>query len=174
MMSLFAPVLAPLAPALVILNAVWQFATSRFGLPIAVAGAIILFYEGLPLGPVRDVPYLGPALSRFVDGRVDREYAAGQLNERLVWQEKQRRAELEQAAKLKTKQADIDAAAQQLADSMRNGRADTLRLADLEDRIRQQKDEDNGPKPAGDAAGACRPRHGIPARLSIGIDAVGR
>jgi hypothetical protein len=173
-MTLFAPVLAPLAPALVVLNAIWQFATSRFGLPIVVAGGIILYYEGLPLGPVRDVPYLGSALSRFVDGRVDREYAAGQLNERLVWQEKQRRAEIEQAAKVKSKQAEIDAAAQALADSRQAGRADTLRIADLEDRIRQQKDEDNDPKAAGDPAGACKHGRGIASRLSIGIDAVGR
>ncbi|TIU02352.1 MAG: hypothetical protein E5W43_00990 [Mesorhizobium sp.] len=150
------------------------FATSRFGLPIVVAGGVILFYEGVPLGPVRDIPYVGPALSGLVDGRVDREYAAGQLNERLVWQEKQRRAELDQAAKLKARQADIDAAAQQLADSMRARRADALRIVDLEERIRQQKEEDDGPQPAGDNPGACKPRHGIPARLSIGVDAFGR
>ncbi|WP_189599059.1 hypothetical protein, partial [Mesorhizobium sp. M4B.F.Ca.ET.190.01.1.1] len=92
------------------------------------AGAVILFYEGVPLGPVRDIPYVGPALSGIVDGRVDREYAAGQLNERLVWQEKQWRAEIANAAKVKAQQVDIDAAAQQLAD---NKRADTLRIADL-------------------------------------------
>ncbi|RVD16853.1 MAG: hypothetical protein EOS73_25405 [Mesorhizobium sp.] len=150
------------------------FATSRIGLPIVVAGAIVFFYEGVPLGPVRDIPYVGPALSGIVDGRVDREYAAGQLNERLVWQEKQRRAEIAQAAKIKAKQADIDAAAQQLADSEGANRADTLRIADLEDRIRQQKDEDNGPPSSGDASRACKPRYGLPARLSVGVDAIGR
>ncbi|RVD39050.1 hypothetical protein EN742_16045, partial [Mesorhizobium sp. M4A.F.Ca.ET.020.02.1.1] len=70
------------------------FATSRFGLPIVVAGVVVGYYEGVPLGPVRDIPYVGSVLSGLVDGRVDRQYAAGQLNERLVWQEKQRRAEL--------------------------------------------------------------------------------
>lgn len=174
MMALFSPMLAPLAPALVIVNAIWQFATSRFGLPIVVAGCIILFYEGLPLGPLRDIPYLGPTLSRFVDGRVDRQYAAGQLNERLIWQEKQRRAEMKQAEKVRSQQAEIDAAAQGLADSRQAGRADTLRIADLEDRIRQQKDEDNDPKAAGDPGGACKHGRGIASRLSIGIDAVGR
>lgn len=147
------------------------FATSRFGLPVVVAGAIVLFYEGVPLGPVRYIPYVGPALAGFVDGRVDREYAAGQLNERLVWQEKQRRADIAHAAKVKAQQIQIDAAAQLLADSRR---AEDIRLADLEERIRQQKDEDNDPKAAGDPGGACKPRRGIPARLSIGIDAVGR
>ncbi|TIN82660.1 hypothetical protein [Mesorhizobium sp.] len=174
MIALLAPLLTPLAPALAILGPIWQFATSRVGLPLVVAGGVILFYEGVPLGPVRDIPYVGPALSGLVDGRVDHEYAAGQLNERLVWQDRQRLAELAQAARLKSQQAAIDAAAQQLADSMRDKHADRLRIADLEERIRQQKEEDDGPQPAGDTPGACKPRHGIPARLSIGVDAFGR
>jgi hypothetical protein len=132
----------------------------------------VLFYEGVPLGPVRYIPWVGPALSGLVDGRVDREYAAGQLNERLAWQEKQRRAEIRQEAKVRAQQAEIDAAAQALADLRRD--ADAKLQADLDDRIRQQKDEDNDPKAAGDPAGACKSRHGIPARLSIGIDAFGR
>lgn len=173
MMTLFAPMLAPLAPALVIINAIWQFATSRFGLPIVVAGAIVLYYEGLPLGPVRDIPYVGAALAGLVDGRVDREYAAGQLNERLVWQEKQRLAEIVLAAKLKTKQAAIDATAQQLADSEGAHRADTLRLADLEDRIRQQKDEDSKAPDDPKQPAACR-LSGIRAPISTKLDAIGR
>ncbi|MES0071947.1 hypothetical protein [Mesorhizobium sp. M0058] len=164
-------ILALLAPVLAFLGPVWAFMTSRVGLPLVVAGGIVFFYEGVPIGPLRYIPYAGPALASLVDGRVDREYAAGQLNERLVWQEKQRRAEIVAAAKAKAKQAEIDAAAQDLADQ---ADADTLRIADLEDRIRQQKDEDNGPSAAGDTAGACKSRRGIPARLSIGIDAVGR
>jgi hypothetical protein len=160
-----------LLPLIAWVGPVWSFATSRIGLPIVVAGGIILFYEGVPLGPVRYIPYVGAALARLVDGRVDREYAAGQLNERLAWQEKQRRAEIAHAAKIKAQQVEIDAAAQQLADRKRT---EDLRLADLEERIRQQKDEDNDPKAAGDPGGACKPRRGIPARLSIGIDAVGR
>ncbi|WP_136617082.1 MULTISPECIES: hypothetical protein [Mesorhizobium] len=147
------------------------FATSRFGLPLIVAGGIVLFYEGVPIGPLRDIPWAGPKLASLVDGRVDREYAAGQLNERLLWQEQQRKALVKMEAKAKAKQVEIDAAAQELADRRD---ADTLRIADLEDRIRQQKDEDNGPKAAGDTVGACKPGRGIPARLSIGIDAVGR
>lgn len=166
--------IAFLAPALAILGPIWTFATSRIGLPLVVAGGVILFYEGVPIGPLRSIPYAGPALASLVDGRVDREYAAGQLNERLVWQEKQRRAEIAKAAKLKGQQADLDATAQQLADSLLGTRVETLRIADLEDRIRQQKDEDNGPQPAGDVPGACKSRGGIPARLSIGIDAFGR
>ncbi|GAA2888259.1 hypothetical protein GGQ99_004816 [Aminobacter niigataensis] len=42
---------------------------------LAVA-AIVVFYEGLPLGPLRAVPVLGPGLEMLTDGRVDRERKA--------------------------------------------------------------------------------------------------
>ncbi|MBA1141769.1 hypothetical protein [Mesorhizobium neociceri] len=53
-----------------------DFATSRFGLPLVVAGGIVLFYEGVPIGPVRDIPWVGPMVAGLVDGRVDREREA--------------------------------------------------------------------------------------------------
>lgn len=43
------------------------------GLPGVVALGMLIFYEGLPIGPLRYVPYAGPVLAGFVDGRVDRE-----------------------------------------------------------------------------------------------------
>jgi hypothetical protein len=43
------------------------------GLPGVVALGMLVFYEGLPLGPIRDIPFVGPALAGLVDGRVDRE-----------------------------------------------------------------------------------------------------
>lgn len=46
------------------------------GLTGMVAIGIVLFYEGLPLGPIRYVPFIGPVLEQFVDGRVDRERRA--------------------------------------------------------------------------------------------------
>ncbi|TPK15150.1 hypothetical protein FJ872_19315 [Mesorhizobium sp. B2-5-9] len=142
------------------------FATSRFGLPIVVAGGIILYYEGVPLGPVRDIPYVGPALSGIVDGRVDREYAAGGKAEAALWQEKLRLAAIAQAAETKTRQADIDAAAQEYIDKQNS---DADRIAEL---VRAQKDEDNVPpdptKPA-----VCRPG-GISTGVSTRLDAVGR
>jgi hypothetical protein len=143
------------------------FATSRFGLPIVVAGAVMLFYEGVPLGPVRYIPYVGPALSGLVDGRVDREYAAGQLNERLAWQEKQRlRRHQARRPRSRRKQAEIDAAAQEYIDRQHS---DAERIAEL---VRAQKDEDNAPpdptKPA-----ACKPP-GNSAGVSTRIDAIGR
>lgn len=147
------------------------FATSRVELPLVVAGGVILFYEGVPIGPLRYIPYAGPALASLVDGRVDREYARGQLAERLVWQEQQRKAVAQLAAKAAAKQKEIDAAAQAYVDQQNT---DAVRIADLEQAIRDQKDEDLGPQDHDNAAGACKPRGGIPARLSIGIDAVGR
>lgn len=98
-------------------------------------------------------------------------YVAGEAHERADWQEKMRLAAIAQAADAKKRQFEIDVAAQKLAESQRT---DAVRIADLEDRIRQQKDEDNDPKAAGDPAGVCKLGRGIPARLSIGIDAVGR
>jgi hypothetical protein len=35
-------------------------------------GLSIVVYEGVPLGPLRDVPVIGPVLAFVVDGRVDR------------------------------------------------------------------------------------------------------
>ena len=55
-----------------------------------VAVAMFVFYEGLPLGPIRYIPWVGPALEQLVDGRVDREYRRGEEAERLVWRERQR------------------------------------------------------------------------------------
>ncbi|CDX26616.1 conserved hypothetical protein [Mesorhizobium plurifarium] len=153
----------------------WSFAKSRVGLPIVVAGAIIFYYEGVPLGPIRNIPWVGPALSGLVDGRVDREYAAGQKTEEAIWQEKMRFAAMARDADLKKQQANVDAAAQKFADSVaEDKRTATLRIADLEERIRQQKEEDDAPKPAGDVSGTCKPGRGIAARLSIGIDNAGR
>ena len=36
----------------------------------------VIFYEGVPLGELRGIPVLGPALEFVVDGRVDRERRA--------------------------------------------------------------------------------------------------
>lgn len=146
------------------------FATSRFGLPIVVAGGIIFFYEGVPLGPVRDIPWVGPRIAWLVDGRVDREYAAGQsagqTTERADWQARLHAAAVAQAAETKTRQADIDAAAQEYIDKQHS---DADRIADLH---RAQKDEDNVPpdptKPA-----VCKPA-GISAGVSTRLDAIGR
>ncbi|PWJ93508.1 hypothetical protein C8D77_101187 [Mesorhizobium loti] len=142
------------------------FATSRFGLPLVVAGGVIFFYEGLPIGPLRDIPWAGPKLASLVDGRVDREYAAGGKAEAALWQEKIKLAAVAQAADTKTRQQDIDAAAQAYIDKLHS---DADRIAELQ---HAQKDEDNVPpdptKPA-----VCRPA-GISAGVSTRLDAIGR
>jgi hypothetical protein len=103
-----------------------------------------------------------------VDGRVDREYAAGQLAERLVWQEQQRKAQIKAEAKAKAQQAEIDAAAFEYASQQR---ADEQHIASLEEAIRLQKDEDLGP-PDPKTGPVCHP--GIPGGVSTRIDAIGR
>lgn len=142
------------------------FATSRFGLPIVVAGGIIFLYEGVPLGPLRDIPYVGPALSRFAAGRVDREYAAGEKADAALWQEKIKLAAIAEAAGTKTRQQDIDAAAQAYIDKQQS---DAGRIAEL---VRAQKDEDNAPPDPTNPSG-CKP-DGISAGVSVRIDAIGR
>lgn len=77
-----------------------------FGGVIAVG--MLVFYEGVPLGPVRYIPYVGPALEQFVDGRVDREYRRGQLNERSDWRRRIEQAERDRLAELKLKQDELD------------------------------------------------------------------
>lgn len=158
--------IALLAPALAVLAPIWSFIASRVGLPLVAAAGIVLFYEGVPIGPLRYIPYVGPGLASLVDGRVDREYAAGQKAEASLWQERLRLAAIAQAADAKTRQADIDAAAQEYTNKQRS---DADRIAELE---RAQKDEDNVPtdptKPAG-----CKPA-GISTGVSERLDAVGR
>lgn len=42
------------------------------GLPGLIAVSLIIFYEGVPIGPLRHVPVVGPLVAGIVDGRVDR------------------------------------------------------------------------------------------------------
>lgn len=144
----------------------FAFATSRFGLPIVVAFGIIFFYEGVPLGPMADIPYVGPELVNLVGGRVGREYAAGQKAEDALWQEKIKLAAIAQAADTKTQQQDIDAAAQAYIDKRHS---DAGRIAEL---VRAQKDEDDAPPDPKNPSG-CK-LDGISAGVSERLDAIGR
>ncbi|PBB96761.1 hypothetical protein [Mesorhizobium sp. WSM3862] len=158
--------LAFLAPVLAVLGPIRTFCTSRVGLPLVVAGGIILFYEGLPLGPLRDIPYVGPELTSLVGGRVGRAYADGQKAEDALWQEKIKLAAIAEAADTKTRQQDIDAAAQAYIDKQHS---DAGRIADL---VRAQKDQDNAPPVSTNPSG-CKP-DGISAGVSERLDAIGR
>lgn len=44
---------------------------------LVVIGVGLVFYEGLPIGPLRYIPFAGKYLAMIVDGRVDREREAG-------------------------------------------------------------------------------------------------
>ena len=94
------------------------FALARFlGLQGLVVVAVLIFYEGLPganyLTPyLRIVPALGPMVDDLAQGRVGRARLAGRLDERLVWQEGQRRAELARAAEREKAQAKLGGSTQ--------------------------------------------------------------
>lgn len=51
----------------------WTLATSRIGLLVLAFAGIIIFYEGVPIGPLGMIPFVGPLLENVTDGRVDRE-----------------------------------------------------------------------------------------------------
>jgi hypothetical protein len=59
-----------------LIKSLWFLATSRVGLPLIVAAVIIVLYEGLPIGPLRYIPYAGPYFAMVFDGRVDRVRAS--------------------------------------------------------------------------------------------------
>ncbi|MES0029994.1 hypothetical protein [Mesorhizobium sp. M0040] len=54
--------------------------TSRIGLPLVVAAVIITGYEGLPIGPLRYIPFAGQYLAMITDGRVDRVRARARID----------------------------------------------------------------------------------------------
>lgn len=136
------------------------WAMSRFGLPIIVAGALILFYEGLPLGPLRYLPLgVGHAIESVADGRVDRQRRAGETQERLLWQEAERRAKAKAEADLAAKQSEIDAITIDRTDDA--NRAAALERALAEEKARNANDN----RPA-------LPR--VPRSVSERLDATGR
>lgn len=55
-----------------VFSSIWGFITSRVGLPIVVAAAMLIFYEGIPIGPLRLIPYVGQYFAMVTDGRVDK------------------------------------------------------------------------------------------------------
>ncbi|TIN87069.1 MAG: hypothetical protein E5X94_01755 [Mesorhizobium sp.] len=99
---------------------------------------------------------------------------AGVAAERADWQDRLRLAAVAKAAEAKTRQADVDAAA---ADYINRQRSDQATIAALEQALlREQKDQDNASPDLDSVPGkpaSCRPA-GIPAGVSIRLDAVGR
>lgn len=130
-----------------------------------VALGLVIFYEGLPLGPIRYVPWVGPQLEQLVDGRVDRVYRRGEQAERLVWERRVADAERRQRAELDAKQDELD----QLALEYYNLKAETrLQVVRLKDEIVAARQEDEN-APAGTVP-LCR-RY-IPKRLSDQLNAI--
>ncbi|MER8959288.1 hypothetical protein [Mesorhizobium sp. M0701] len=66
--------------ALALAKLAWDVLTSRVGLPLVVAAAMIIVYEGLPIGPLRYIPFAGQYLAMVTDGRVDRVRAQERVN----------------------------------------------------------------------------------------------
>lgn len=167
---MWAAILAFAAKAGPVIAAIWsaigEFARTRLGLAVICVGLVILFYEGLPLGVLRDVPWLGARLESLVDGRVDRARRAGAAEERAKWEEAARILRDEMEAKRRAAQAAIDAAEREYLAS-RQG--DALKIEQLEAALAELEKTDEG-----DKAPACPDRPAIPGRVSGALDAIGR
>lgn len=126
---------------------------------LLVAAAIILFYEGVPLGPIRYIPYVGDALAGIVDGRVDRAARSaredGAAQERILWEEARLKILAQQEAKRAADQAAIDALEADLIEQQE--RADEAEAA-LEEA----------------AAGADNSNIALPKHLGEALNRVGR
>lgn len=92
--------------------AIWTALTTRAGLAAAIVACMLLYYEGLPLGPARMIPFVGLAVSSMVDGRVDRARASGVRDERAQWVEAMRLLRQSIDADKRAAQAEIDKATQ--------------------------------------------------------------
>jgi len=106
------------------------FLLSRTGLLTMAAIGVFVFYEGLPLGPLRMIPYVGPALESVTDGRVDRARKAGAAQERIAWEEARRRLLLKQEEERRAAQAKIDAAERAYLESRKDLDQQILALDD--------------------------------------------
>lgn len=141
------------------------FAIARYlGVTGCVALGLVVFYEGLPLGPLRDVPFLGDGLSALVDGRVDRERAAGATAALAAAAEAQR-------AKDVAKQQELDDIAKRYDVALGDQLAKHEKILALEAALTKMKEEDaNEPKaPPGRRCTVAFPRG-----VSRALDAIGR
>ena len=111
-------------PFSTIRDTVLAMASAVAGAAIAVVFTVVI-YEGIPIGPLRHIPVLGPALETLTDGRVDRARKAaraGYVQEaRLIAAEARNRElqrQLEAGRKASAGFAELlaDARAQALAD----------------------------------------------------------
>lgn len=148
----------------------WQLATSRIGLPLIVAGGLILFYEGVPLGPLRWIPVVGPRLEILTDGRVDAARKEGALAERLAWEKRLREAEAEQRRKDAEKQKQLDEIGAMYEVALEDQLDKSTKIAALEAALAEEASDE--PQPYAGPARSCPAA--IRRRVSNALDAVGR
>ena len=127
----------------------------------------LLFYEGLPIGNLARIPFVGPVVEFVTDGRVDRERKAGEergrAEERAAWEEAQRM--------LQKKMDDERRAAQSAIDKIENHyleqrQRDASALEALDKAITESADEK--------ANDTCPARPAISRRLRDAINQIGR
>lgn len=106
------------------------FLLSRAGLLTMAAVGVFVFYEGLPLGPLRLIPVAGPYLEAWTDGRVDRARKQGAAQERIAWEEARRRLIAKQDEERRAAQAAIDAAERAYLESRKDLDQQILALDD--------------------------------------------
>lgn len=140
-----------------------KFLFSRTGLLTTAAAAVFIFYEGLPLGPLRWIPTVGPYLETWTDGRVDAERKRGAAQERIAWEEARRKLLLKLEQERRAAQSAIDAAELQYLEQRDR---DVSRIQALEAAIDQEPVDAEDP--------ACPPRPAIPGGVSKSLNAIGR
>ena len=131
-------------------------------LGVNTLAASLIAYAGL-------AALLGGSLWTYGLHKYNSGYSAGEAHEKADWEDRMRLARIAQAAEAKTKQADIDAAAQEYVDQ---ARSDDKTITDLEAALLAEKVKANAePPPSDGKPPACV---GTPRRVSINLDAVGR
>jgi len=136
------------------------------GLPGIALACALLFYEGVPLANyltpyLRIVPGLGPMVDDLAQGRVGRASEAGRLDERLVWQERARRAEVKLDRERRLAQEKIDHVEREY---FARQTLDAIRISDLEKAL--EDEQTSVPAPG------CGPA--VSRRLRDAIDRIGR
>lgn len=132
----------------------------------AAIAATVLFYEGLPLGPLRLLPVLGPGLENIVDGRVDRVRRAGTERERARWEEARRQLLARMAEERRAAETAIRAIEREYLEARDQ---DAERIRSLEKAITEQEKAD-----AEASRDACVVRPFIGRSLRDHLDGIGR
>lgn len=132
----------------------------------AAIAATVLFYEGVPLGPFRLLPVLGPGLESMVDGRVDRVRRAGTERERARWEKARRQLLARMAEERRAAETAIRAIEREYLEARDQ---DAERIRSLEKAITEQEKAD-----AEASRDACVVRPFIGRSLRDQLDGIGR